>query len=71
MIEIKPLKKEAKQNAKPWITNDILQLIKKKDKTYNKFIKQENAVIKGQILKTYKQQKNEVTKLIRKSQKIH
>ena len=71
MTEIKPSKREAKRNTKPWITNDILKLIKTKDKTYKKFIKQENAVIKDQIFKTYKQQKNEVTKLIRKSKKIH
>ena len=68
---IKPSKKDIKRNAKPWITNDILKLIRAKDKTYKKFIKEENAVTKEQIYKTYKQQKNDVTKLTRKSKKMH
>ena len=69
MTEIKPSKRDAKRNAKPWITKDILKLIKTKDKIYKKFIKQKNTIIKEQIFKTYKQQKNEITKIIRISKK--
>ena len=52
----KTFKKDTKRNAKPWITNDILKLIKANDKTYKKLIKDENAVSKEKINKTYKQQ---------------
>ena len=55
MTEIKPSKRDAKRNAKPWITKDILKLIKTKDKIYKKFIKQKNTIIKEQIFWTYKQ----------------
>ena len=65
ITEIKPSKRDAKRNAKPWITKDILKLIKTKDKIYKKFIKQKNTTIKEQIFKTYKQQKNEITKIIK------
>ena len=41
--EIKISKKQNQQNAKPWITNDILKPIRNKDK---KFIKEENKTIK-------------------------
>ena len=34
MTEIKQSKKQRRQNAKPWITNNILKLIRAKDKTY-------------------------------------
>ena len=54
-----------------WICNDILKLIKNKDKTYQKFIKEENISIKEQLFSRYKQQKNEITKRIRNSKKMH
>ena len=63
-------KNQAKRNAKPWICNDILKLIKNKDKTYQKFIKEENISIKEQLFSRYKQQKNEITKLIRNSKNV-
>ena len=59
------------QNAKPWITNEILKLIRNKDRTYKMFIKEENKTIKDELCCTYKGQKNEITKLIRKSKKLH
>ena len=71
ITEIKRSKREERRNAKPWITNDIVKLIKTKDKTYKKFIKEENIVTKEQIYKNYKDQKNEITKLTRKSKKMH
>ena len=71
ITEIKISKKQNQQNAKPWITNEILKLIRNKDRTYKKFIKEENKTIKDELFCTYKGQKNEITKLIRKSKKLH
>ena len=71
MTKVNYSKNQAKRNAKPWICNDILKLIKNKDKTYQKFIKEENISIKEQLFSRYKQQKNEITKLIRNSKKMH
>ena len=42
------------QNAKPWITNELLKLTRNKDRTYKKFIKEENKTIKDEIFCTYK-----------------
>ena len=69
--KIKNSKNQAKQNAKPWISKSILKLIKTKDKTYQKFIKEDNISVKEQIYSRYKQQKNEITKLTRNSKKMH
>ena len=71
ITEIKQSKKQIKQNAKPWITKDILKLVKAKDKTYKQLIKEEDSNKKEYLMCTYKQQKNEITKLIRKSKKLH
>ena len=38
--KVKIIKQNTKQKAKPWINNDILELIKLKDKTHDKFIKE-------------------------------
>ena len=46
-------------------------MIKAKDKTYSKFIKENNTIAREEILSRYKQQKNEITKLTRKSKKLH
>ena len=55
--EVKFSKKQIKRNAKPWINRDILKLIKVKDKTYERFIKEMNTDIKEQLYYQYKQQK--------------
>ena len=57
VTEVKISKRDNRRNAKPWITNDIVKLIKTKDKTYKRFIKEENIVTKEQIYKTYKDKK--------------
>ena len=59
--QIKYSKQQNKRNAKPWITPDILKIIKLKDKT----------LLKYQLKETYKEQKNEITNMIRKSKKIY
>ena len=48
-----------------------MKLIKNKDKIYKRYIKEQNISIKDQLLSKYKQQKNEITKLIRNSKKMH
>ena len=42
----------------------ILELVKVKDKTYKKLIKEEDGTKKENLMYTYKQQKNEITKLL-------
>ena len=54
---------------KKWINNDILNLIKLKDKLHSKYIKEVNATTKLNILKEYKIKKNEITQSIRSSKK--
>ena len=55
--EVKFSNRKTKQNAKPWITRDILKLVKDKDKTYQRFIKEMNTEIKEQLFYQYKQQR--------------
>ena len=40
-----------------------------KDKTYKNFIKEENTIVKDKKISSYKEQKNEITKLTKKSKK--
>ena len=67
--EIKISKKQKQQNAKPLIANDILKLIRNNDRTYKKFIKEEDKTIKDELYCTCKGQKNEITNLIINSKK--
>ena len=62
---------QRRQNAKPWITNDILKLIRAKDKTYHQLIKESNATKKESVMIKYKEQNNEITKQIRRSKKFY
>ena len=71
ITQLKNSKQQQKRNTKPWITKDILKMIKLKDKTYQKIVKEENVITKTQLNETYKGQKNEITKMIRKSKKIY
>ena len=64
-------KQEKKRVEKPWITNDIIRKIKKKDKYYKKYVK-ENNPDKKELLNTYiKTMKNEITQMIRRSKNTH
>ena len=40
LTETKVTRKKIKQKAKPWINNGILKLIRTKDKSHNKFLKE-------------------------------
>ena len=42
----KMTKKEIKHKQKPWITNEILNLIKQRDKIYKRFLKTEDELVK-------------------------
>ena len=71
ITEIKQSRKSIQQNAKPWITKNILKLIKVKDKTYKKLTNETDEAKKVELQNKYKEQKNEITKLTRKSKKLH
>ena len=71
-----PLKKrthkEIKQQFKPWITKDILISIRKREKLYyKKIIKTKNKDIKDDYHKKYKELRNEILKICRKSKKYY
>ena len=70
-ITIKQSPIQTKQKAKPWINNNIRKLIKIRDKTYSKFIKEKNEESRQKLLNEYKSKKNEITKLIRSSKKAY
>ncbi|MCH2405870.1 MAG: reverse transcriptase family protein, partial [Nitrosopumilus sp.] len=67
----KMTKKEVKLKQKPWITNEILRLMKERDKLYKKFIKAKNEVIKASYHKKYKSLRNQIVTLCRLSKKDH
>ena len=49
------IKKEIKQQYKPWITNGIRKSIKRREKYYKKFIKVKDEVIKEDYHSKYKE----------------
>jgi len=67
--KIKLTKSKIKQKCKPWINNDIIKLIKTKDKLYTRYIKETNIITKANIFNEYKTKKNNITQLIRSSKK--
>ena len=71
ITEIKSSKSRTKRNTKPWITTEMLKLVKSKDKTYQQFITEKDPAAKKELNAKYRQQKNEITKLTRKAKKFH
>ena len=67
--EIKLTKSKIKQKSKPWINDEIIKLIKSKDKLYARYIKETNIITKTNIFNEYKTKKNNITQLIRSSKK--
>ena len=55
--EVKTNKNTEKRNAKPWISNEIINKIKTKDKTYKRFINEKNPVKKEELYESYKNKK--------------
>ena len=54
ITEIKLTKAKIKQKMKPWINDDIIKLIKVKDKLHAQYIKEKNHVKKLELLSNYK-----------------
>ena len=64
-------KKEIKQKQKPWITNDVLKLIKQRDKIYKHFRKSKNEVVRDLFHIKYKTLRNQIVKLCREKKKLY
>ena len=54
--------KQLKQKSKPWINNDVLKAIKMKNIIHNKYIKEQNPIIKNDFHTQFKQLRNDITK---------
>ena len=61
--------KEFKLKLKPWLTKGILKSIKIQHKTFGKFIKSKNPIVKEQLQTLYKQYRNSIVNLTRISKK--
>ena len=68
-----PLKKisnkELKESYKPWISDEIKNKIKEKDKIFQKYLKCKNKERKTNLQKQFKTQKNYITGLLRNEKK--
>ena len=62
-------KKEYKRKFKPWITDDIINKLDKKNATFRKYMKCKDQTKKDELNTNYKCQKNEITTLMRQSKK--
>ena len=60
-------RKEIKQKFKPWITKDIRKAIITREKLYKKFIRAKDQERKLNIHKQYKELRNNIVSIIRKS----
>ena len=63
--------KEFKQKFKPWISNNILEKINEKNKTFRKYMKAKNKERKGELFDQFKVLKNEVTYLTRSGKRAY
>ena len=68
-----PLKKlsskQFKQRFKPWITNEVLNKIKEKNKVLNKLVKSKNPIRTKELSSQFKTLKNEISYLTRTGKK--
>ena len=64
-------KKELKKRHKPWITDEILEMIEKKDTVFKKYIKCKMETRKQELHEEYKRLKNSITDMTRRKQKEH
>ena len=62
-------KKQLRLQSKPWITPGIIKSIKRRDKLLKKYIKIVDVIHKEQVHKEYKQLRNRIVAIIRKSKK--
>ena len=61
--------KEIQLQQKPWITNEILLIMQKRDALYKDFVKEKNAQFKNRLGTLYRSYRNQVVSLIRKNKK--
>ena len=64
-------RKEIKHQSKPWITKEILNSIKSREKNYKKFIKAKDEQIKEEFHIRYKELRNKVLNMCRVSKKAY
>ena len=64
-------KKELKQQRKPWITNETIALIKRREKLQNFFIKARDKDVKGCYYQQYKELRNNIVNLCRQTKKAY
>ena len=64
-------KKEVKSLGKPWITNDIKQAIRQREKMYGKFIKAKDAGIKEDYHRQFKELRNQIVNRCRISKNTY
>ena len=62
-------KKEYKRKFKPWITDDIINKLDKKNTTFRKYMKCKDQTKKDELNTNYKCQKYEITTVMRQSKK--
>ena len=58
-------KKEYKTRFKPWITDNVLDKIDKKDRMFRKYMRCKDPTIKQTLNTEFKSLKNEITSLTR------
>ena len=66
---IEMTQKEIQLQSKPWITKEILKMINEREKLYKMYIKSKNSIIKEEFHNKYKELRNKIRDLTRKSQK--
>ena len=67
----KMTQKEFKKRYKPWITDEIIEMINKKDAIFKKYIKAKMERRRQELHDEYKQLKNNITDLTRRKEKEH
>ena len=63
----KMTQKEIRRKQKPWISNEILRKIKKRDRIHGKYLKTNDENKKNELLTKYKSLRKEVTTLVKNS----
>ena len=59
-------KKDYKRKYKPWITDEILDKIKDKNRKFDKYVRAKDPMRKETLKKEYRTVQNEITDLNRK-----
>ena len=67
----KMTKKEIKRKQKPWINNEILSLIRQREKVHKKFLKANDDLKKATLHDRYKTLRNQVVTASRHNKKLY